>query len=128
MPESPHEFADAARRCSDRIRLDIVAGNAGKYAAIRLSDGGSDGVCYDTRRDAIRHQLHETLCAYVKIPADDMPPEDAAIFLQMHRKVYDAGHRFIDPDGPEILTPFTREEMIRALKDVNRLRVGYRGN
>ena len=102
--------SDAARRCSDTIRLHIVAKMAGRWAAIRLSDGGSDGVAYDTRADAIRHQLHETQCAYVKIPPDDMPPEHAERFLAFHRKAYDAGFRLTDPDDRrEVIMPYTLE-------------------
>lgn len=109
--------SDAARRCSDVIRTHIVAGMAGKWAAIRLSDGGSDGVAYDTRADAIRHQLHETLCAYVRIPPDDMPPEHAERFLAFHRRVYDAGFRLTDPDDRrEVLMPATIEEFNQLMR------------
>lgn len=108
--------ADAARRCSDIIRTHIIAGHAGRWAAIRLRDGGSDGTAYDTRRDAICHQLHETLCAYVRIPPDDMPPAHAARFLAFHRRVYDAGHRMADPDGPEPIMPMTREGLRAFLR------------
>lgn len=94
-----NRYSDAARRCSDAIRLHIVAGNAGKWAAIRLSDGGSDEVAYDTRADAVRHQLHEQQCAYVAIPVDDMSPAAAERYLAMHRELYDAGFRLTDPDG-----------------------------
>ncbi len=103
-------ISDAARRCSDAVRLHIAAGMAGKWAAIRLSDGGSDGTAYDSRADAIRHQLHETQCAYVKIPLDDMPPDHAERFLAFHRKAYDAGFRLTDPDDRrEPVMPYTRE-------------------
>ncbi len=99
MPEV--SATEAGRRCSDLIRLHIATGNAGQWVAIRLSDGGSDGTAYPTRRDAIRHQLHETLCAYVKIPRDDMPPAEATRFLGINRLLYDKGLRLIDPDGPD---------------------------
>ncbi|WP_301177230.1 hypothetical protein [Actinomadura geliboluensis] len=108
---------DAARRCSDAVRLHIAAGMAGKWAAIRLSDGGSDGTAYDTRADAIRHQLHETQCAYVKVPLDDMPPEHAARYLAFHRRAYDAGFRLTDPDDRrEPVMPYTREAFAAFMK------------
>lgn len=91
-------YSDAAHRCSDTIRMHIVAGMATRWAAIRLSDGGSDGIAYDTRADAVRHQLHEQLCAYVFIPHDDMSPKAAETFLSVNRKLYDAGMRLIDPE------------------------------
>lgn len=93
-------YSDAARRCSDVINLHVAAHkfNAfGKWAAIRLSDGGSDGVLYDTKADAVRHQLHETQCAYVCIPADGMGPREAEIYLEFNRKLYDNGMRLSDP-------------------------------
>lgn len=95
-----NQYSDAARRCSDAIRLHIIAGEGGKWAAIRLSDGGSDGIAYDTRAEAVRHQLHETQCAYVHIPWDDMSPAAAERFLAMNREFYDAGFRMTDPDAP----------------------------
>lgn len=113
-------YSDAAKRCSDIIRMHVVAGSAGKWAAIRLSDGGSDNVAYDTRADAVRHQLHESLCAYVKVPLDDMPPEHAERFLAFHRKAYDAGFRLTDPDDRrEVIMPYTREAF-RAFMKGNR--------
>lgn len=116
-------YSDSAKRCSDAIRLHIVAGMAGRYAAIRLSDGGSDGVAYDTRRDAIRHQLHEQQCAYIKIPPDAMPPEHAERFLAIQRELYDAGFRLNDPDGPELIMPTNMEDLRGAMAA---LRAGLR--
>ena len=112
-------FSDAAKRCSDMIRLHIVAGQAGRWAAVRLSDGGSDGVAYDSRPDAIRHQLHESQCAYVKIPRDDMPPEHAERYLAFHRLAYEAGFRLVDPeDRREVIMPYTREAFRAFFKGV----------
>lgn len=98
-------YSDAARRCADIITGHIVLGNSGRWAAIRLSDGGSDGIPYDTRADAIRFQLHETQCAYVKIPIDRMEPQHAEIFLRFNRLAYDAGFRLTDPDDKRELIP-----------------------
>lgn len=106
-------YSDAANRCSDVIRLHIVAGMAGKWAAIRLSDGGSDGIPYDRRREAVRAQLHETQCAYVKIPPDDMSPRSAEVFLQANRDLYDAGYRFTDPE--QDIEPILLPKQVRSL-------------
>jgi hypothetical protein len=108
-------YSDAAKRCSDHIRLHILAGMGGKYAAIRLSDGGSDGIAYDTRRDAITHQLHEQQCAYIRIPLDSMPVDHAERFLQIQRDLYDRGFRLCDPDGPELISPITTEGLAQSL-------------
>lgn len=115
QPCHDHRYSDAANRASDCIRLHILAGKAGMWAAIRLSDGSSDGVAYPSRGDAIRHQLHETQCFYVKVPWDDMPPAHAERLIISARRVYDAGLRFTDPDDPrEVINPYTREDL-RAL-------------
>lgn len=112
-PQVP-AYSDAAKRCSDIIKLHILAGMGGRYAAIRLSDGGSDDTVYDTRADAIRHQLHEQQCAYIKIPHDNMPVEHAERFLKIQRDLYDAGFRLCDPDH-ELVSPITNEGMAQAM-------------
>lgn len=96
--QGPFGFSDAARRCSDIVRQAIVDGFAGTWMAIRLSDGGSDGVRYARRRYAVAHQLHETQCMYLKVPWDDMPVMAAERLLQINRDLYDHGARFTDPD------------------------------
>lgn len=107
------KYSDAAYRCSDLIRQHIVNGDATRWAAIRLSDGGSDGIAYDRRADAVRHQLHESLCAYVCIPVDDMTPRAAQVFLTATRQLYDAGYRVSDPD--EQLTPVIPQRREQSL-------------
>lgn len=112
QPRHDPAFSDPANRCSDAIRLHILAGNAGQWAAIKLEDGSSDGVAYFMRADAIEHQLHESMCAYVKIPYDDMPPKDAEQFLAVNRRLYDAGFRLTDPDDERMpVMPNTVEEV-----------------
>lgn len=97
---------DSARRCSDVVRAHVAAGHAGRWVAVRLSDGGGDGVLYDRRRDAVRHQLHETQCAYLRIPRDDMSPRAAAVYLRLHRQLYAAGLTLTDPDSDrELIIP-----------------------
>jgi hypothetical protein len=128
----------AAARCSDIIRTHIVAGSRGKWAAIRLSDGGSDGVAYDCagvlceryqrgrgctgRADAVRHQLHERQCAYVRIPWDDMSPRAAAAVLRFHRQVYAAGLSLPDPDDHNVqpLMPNCNEAVSATLRGLRR--------
>jgi hypothetical protein len=106
-------YSDAARRCSEivtatAIIADAVGDTTYRWVAIRLSDGGSDGTVYASRDDAIRHQLHEELCAYVLCPPSGMQPQEAEIYLAFHRKAYDAGFRMT---GPECITPITNEGM-----------------
>lgn len=99
MPEMPlDEFNQAAIRMSELCREAIANGYVGFWMAFRLSDGGTDEVIYQTRRDAIRHQLHEQQCLYVKVPWDDLPVKAAASLLRIHRQLYERGFRLADPD------------------------------
>lgn len=88
-----NEFPDAPRRAADIVTAAMWAGHVGEWVAIRLSDGGSDGRHYLSRDEAIRWQLHETLCAYFKVPPDGMTERLARLWLTFFRQAYDAGHR-----------------------------------
>lgn len=128
---------DAAKRA-----YDVVVGLAtfvdwdtrmrqSPYVAIRLSDGGSDGRLYDTKREAIRHQLHESTCAYFSFrnaPNGFRHARDAAAFLAWHRAAYDQGWRLPDPDdthgGPDLVMPSPTEHFYGQLA---RLIGGRRG-
>jgi hypothetical protein len=117
------KFSEAAHRFADIHNLHIFADrtNIGHWIAIRLADGGSDGVVYDHRREAVSHQFHESLCAYVKVHPAGMSAEEAESVLRFYRFAYDNGHRVIDPEGPELFMPLTVEDytsQIRRLKGV----------
>jgi hypothetical protein len=87
--------SDAGKRMSDILTTHYLAdraGNRGRWVAIRLSDGGSDGVVYDTVEVAAAFQLHYRQCAYIMI-RDAIPgPLECDVILAYHRKVYDAGN------------------------------------
>ena len=107
MTDAQH--SDPARRASEQVTLHLLADRdraINSWCAIRLSDGGSDGILYDSKAAAVRHQLHEFQCAYVKIPPDGMGPREAEIFLKFNRQLYDAGMRIADPDKDlEVIMP-----------------------
>lgn len=113
-------YSDAARRCADLINLHLLAdreGNVGRWVAIRLSDGGSDNVVYDERADAIRHQLHESQCAYIFITPDGISFREAEIFLEYNRRLYDAGMRMPDPGRSSPMPITTRLEIPRERRN-----------
>lgn len=85
-----------------------------KWIAIRLADGGSDGVLYDSRLDAISHQLDERFCAYVCMQTliSGASPLDCAIYLAVHRHAYDAGGRFHEPEAPQLIMPVLEYDYI----------------
>lgn len=91
-------YSTAAHRASGIVNQMIVDGKSGQWVAIKLSDGDSDKIAYETKSDAIRHQLHEHQCAYVCIPPDQFSPRAAENYLKVHRQMYDAGYRLADPD------------------------------
>jgi hypothetical protein len=117
--------SDAAKRASDIVTAYAVFVPydelIGKWVAIRLADGGHDGTLYDSKRDAIRHQLDEYHCAYFSYrnaPAG-MKAKEAQVWLDYHRAAYDRGFRVPDPDdqcgGPEIIMPVTNEQFYGQL-------------
>lgn len=100
-PPDDIELTDAGRRLSEIVTLAIMGGHARRWIAARLSDGGTDGVIYDSHADALRHQLHWRQCAFVSIPLDHMGVAEASDFLRICRELYDRGVRIADPDNPE---------------------------
>lgn len=98
------------------MTLASIAGAVGRWVAIRLSDGGSDGVPYDMRADAVRHQLHETQCCYVKVPPGGMTPKEADAFLEYNRTLYSAGFRMPDPEFNMPLMPLTARDQRRQIR------------
>lgn len=111
MAETPQEAFDAARRCADAYNEQLEKNKlnaSGKWIAVRLSDGGSDGNLYPTKRDAVRYQLHENQCAYICMLPNRLSVEDAASILRVHRKLYDSNARISDPDT-HVQMPARRE-------------------
>lgn len=122
QPQNPREMvSDAAKRASDIINsyLAFVPWDEikHKWVAIRLSDGGSDGTLYDSKRDAVRHQSDEFLCAYVSYRnmMQGCSPHEMQAFLDFNRKAYDSGFRLPDPDaqsgGPDLFQSVTDYDM-----------------
>jgi hypothetical protein len=101
---------DDARRAADIINMHIMLKKCG-WVAIRLSDGGSDGVVYDVRADAIRHQLHENQCAYFLLPEIPVTPWECDVMLRYNRQLYDNGVRMGDPDAPTPIVPIRTENI-----------------
>jgi hypothetical protein len=72
-----------------------------QWIALRLADGGSDSVLYESKRDAVRHQHNEFLCAYLLfngVGPGGTKPRQMAIYIKFHRDLYRRGFRMPDPD------------------------------
>lgn len=120
----PGQVSDRAQRVSDTVNNHLVGtlgGAAGRWVAVRLSDGTSDGQLYDTKSDAVRHQLHETQCAYICITPDGMSPSSAALYLRFTEGLYAAGARVADPDT-HVPMPARREQVPGLIRAVARRR------
>ena len=112
-PAQYKNVMDAGQRASDIANVWLVGLGHGavrdKWLAFKLADGSSDNVLYDSKRDAVRHQHDEKLCAYFSFRncAGGTNPREMAIFIQFTRDAYDAGFRLPDPDavhgGPDVL-------------------------
>lgn len=121
MPEVT--VTEAGRRASDVVQQAIVDGYPGFWLALRLSDGGSDGIAYASKADAIRYQLHEQQCAYLRVPRDHASPREMSRYLELHRLLYAKGCRLADPDGDpgrEVIGPDKLEDLDAAVRDLMR--------
>ena len=127
----PH--SDAARRVSDTWRLHRAAlGHAatGQWFAAALADGTTDGVLYDGKGPAVRHQHHnEQYYAFVCISPADCSPCEAETFLEVARMLYDKNIRMADPDhrsgGPEVIRRLAVEDdrsLMRSIASGGRTR------
>lgn len=120
------EHSDAAKRMADTYNLHRTVdpyGVIGKWFAVALSDGTSDGTIYDSKRDCILHQHHnEYFYAYISIVPSSMSVCDAEIFLDINRKLYDKGIRLVDPDhkkgGRELIKRATREDHLALVSSI----------
>lgn len=100
--------AARAQRAWEHLNLyAIVHGNEGlnRWLAISLADGSCDQNPYATKREAIRHQLHETQCAYLFFTGKPKLTE-LRFYLDTCERLYDAGMSMADPDtylNPEFM-------------------------
>lgn len=119
------ELFDAGRRAADAINEHITRFGwwdiRSKWVAIRLADGTSDGVLYDTKQDAVRHQHDEFLCAYLNLRGVNGGARDTecAIMIKFHRDMYKAGFRMPDRDarfgGPDAVMSTQRHDWYRSI-------------
>ncbi|MYS19152.1 hypothetical protein GA0115240_10583 [Streptomyces sp. DvalAA-14] len=97
-----NEEIDAAKRLQEAVELHLSAlGDEahGHFIAVRLSDGRSDGVLYDTRRDAARHQVNDPWCFYVKLHVGGIGLREAWTVLIYARQARKAGVVFSEEEA-----------------------------
>jgi len=105
---------DAGKRIADALNMyinglrDHLWDLRNKWMAFRLSDGTSDGVLYDSKRDAVAHQFDEFTCMYISFRnlLGGAKQSECIRVLNFNRDAYDAGFRLPDPDdvngGPDV--------------------------
>lgn len=113
-PDFLHDES-AAKRFRDTVALHRLALTndevvARRFMAIRLSDGGSDNVAYETRADAYRNQLNAEWCGYVQIPPVVWDLHTCDALLNYMRIAYNNGFR--PQPGAWLLTPANIEEVM----------------
>lgn len=92
--------AERARRAHEHIALVGTVKGAeasGRWVAVSLADGSCDMRLYESKREAIRFQLHETQCAYLCLTGIPTLGE-TRLFLDTCEELYDAGLKLADPD------------------------------
>lgn len=90
-----------ARRAFEHLNLlRTVKGDdslTGRWVAVSLADGSMRPEVYESKREAVRFQLHETQCAYLCVTGFPTLGE-MRLFLDTNEELYDAGLHLADPD------------------------------
>lgn len=98
-PDSAWHNEDRAKRMADVLALHQTVLSrdellVGRFVAIRLADGGSDGVAYDTRADAVEHQRNSmSRHAYFRIPLQRWGARQCDVLLWYVESCYNSGFR-----------------------------------
>jgi len=125
-PSRSWGHSDASMRVSDEYRLHRMAdpsGSMGRWIACRLSDGSSDHVLYDSKRDAVTHMHHnEQWYMFVQIGPHDMSPCAAEAFIRVKRTLDNAGIKLTDPDhrngGMDVIPRIAREDQVSQMRSI----------
>lgn len=123
-PSKAKEHSDAAKRISDTYNLHRVAKGhdaIGYWFACALQDGTSDNVLYDSKPDAISHQHNrENYYTFIQIVPTGMSICDAAIMLDVARRIYDKGGRMSDGySRHELIRRLSREDQFAQIRRLN---------
>lgn len=117
---------DAGRRAYDAVQVHVFATGWDErirsWVALKLADGSSDGVLYDSRGAACRHvpdQRYYAFFSYRNAPSGFSSRTDAQLYLDYHRMAYDQGalQALADPDdhrhgGRELVMPTALEQLM----------------
>jgi hypothetical protein len=120
---------DRSKRVSDSFnaRITFMKWDEIQHAwmAFKLSDGSTDGNIYYSRREAIRHQVDERVCAYLAFMncPNGIKPSEAGRFLYFTEMAYKGGAVLPDPDqqfgGREAFMPTEQYDNLKSLPILN---------
>lgn len=130
FPGIPQATVDAAKFMADAVNLHVSVIRAFDrdkpgFVAIKLSDGKSpDGILYDSRAEATRHNMDHKGLMFVQVKRDTMPLREAIMVLQMHRRAYARGVVFTEeeivvPHLPELSKLYLPNTVGRLFPNVN---------
>lgn len=109
-----HLVSDEGKRMAAAHELARAVGGVRRWIAVRLSDGGTDGAVYDTRADAVAHQLHERQCYYCHVQPGTMTAREATAIIAAVRQIYATGKVDLSsPETPRVVMP-VRDHVARA--------------
>jgi hypothetical protein len=115
-----YALKECGKRAADVLNNAVIDNGlaaTGRWMAFRLDDGSSDKVIYDTRDDAIRHQLQPA--HYEQLKPHGYSPDVMAMTLHYARAMHSAGLRPHRGDPAPIL-PVRREDAAHKAGQMNR--------
>jgi hypothetical protein len=97
---------------ADTINLTLISQPwdvlVNTWMIFRLDTGESDNVRYESKADAVSHQIEEKWWVYfcMRRALGGVSARDCQLFINMHRYVYDSGGSasFIEPDVDMIIS------------------------
>lgn len=115
---------DAAQRMADSIALhQTVLGPGeilrGRFIALQLSDGGSDGTAYESRESAIEYNRNNpSRIVAFQIPMERLNAHICDRLLWYCRSAYDNGVR--EDPRHQIIIPTRIEDLLRDIHGIER--------
>lgn len=113
---------------ADTINLTLISQPwdmlARTWMVFRLDNGESDNVKYESKADAVAHQLEEKWFCYfcMRRALGGVTARDCQLFINMHRYVYDSGGAasFIEPDVDMIISSRSNDILQKGMNPSGR--------
>jgi hypothetical protein len=107
-PETARRMAEAVLLHQQVLSQEEIL--RGRFLAVRLGDGGTDGTVYETRDAAVTASRNSpSRHCYFQIPLEGITAEECDLALWYTRRVYDSGHR--EDPAHQLILPTRREAL-----------------